>query len=247
LDQAGEHSIFPLAVPGFVMQSPAMETKTAADNLQVIRTLMERSAIYRRALAPLMTFAGLTGIAAAVAGCFFKIESVPGFVGYWIGVALVGVAGSLLLVRRQSIRIAEPFWSPPTRRVAQAMTPSLAAGLLAGVFAFLAWSKPSGAELPTGTNLDAGCIIWLPAVWAVLYGCALHAAGFFTPRGLRWFGWLFIAAGTVVFAWLLLGHRQDPPDTTWQGSHGLMGSLFGLLQLVYGIYLYLTGEEQGSK
>jgi len=227
------------------MQSVGMETQTAAENLQVIRTLMERSALYRRALAPLMTFAGLTGIAAAVAGCLLGIGSVPGFVGYWTSVAWVGVAGSLLLVRRQAIRSAEPFWSPPTRRVTQAMTPPLAAGFLTGVLVFVAaWMHPLAGDPPTGMSHDAGNIIWLPAVWAVFYGCALHAAGFFTPRGLRWFGWLFIAFGLAVLFWLLLGHRQDYPDASWQASHWLMGSLFGMLQFAYGVYLFLTGEEQ---
>ena len=35
-----------------------METNWAAEQLQTIRTLMERSAVYRRALAPIMLFAG---------------------------------------------------------------------------------------------------------------------------------------------------------------------------------------------
>ena len=38
-----------------------METNWAAEHLQVIRTLMERSAVYRRALAPIMTFNGAIG------------------------------------------------------------------------------------------------------------------------------------------------------------------------------------------
>jgi hypothetical protein len=39
-----------------------MESNWAAEQLQTIRTLMERSAVYRRALAPIMLFAGLTGL-----------------------------------------------------------------------------------------------------------------------------------------------------------------------------------------
>ena len=45
-----------------------MQSDWAAENLQVIRTLMERSAIYRRALGPMTTFAGGLGTAAAIAG-----------------------------------------------------------------------------------------------------------------------------------------------------------------------------------
>jgi hypothetical protein len=221
-----------------------MDTNQVSENLQVIRTLMERSALYRRALAPIMILAGLTGSVAAVAGCLLKIESAPGFVGYWMGVALIGVAGAFLLVRRQAMKSAEPFWSPPARRVAQALTPSLTAGFLISVLVFIVWSEPPTADPPTGMSNDAGNLIWLPAVWAVFYGCAMHAAGFFTPRGLRIFGWLFIAAGMAILFGLLLVHRQDCPDASWQGSHWLTGALFGFLQLAYGAYLFLTGAER---
>ena len=50
------------------MQSICMETKWAVDNLQTIRTLMERSALYRRALAPIMILAGTIGIAGGLTG-----------------------------------------------------------------------------------------------------------------------------------------------------------------------------------
>jgi hypothetical protein len=223
-----------------------METKQAAEHLQVIRTLMERSALYRRALAPIMTFAGVVGIAAAMAGCFLRIESGAGFIRYWMGVAFAGVAGAFLLVRRQALMNVEPFWSPPTRRVAQAMLPALTAGLLLGIWSLIMCSEKPVVDPPTGMYDDAGALIWLPAVWAVFYGCALHAAGYFTSRGFRLFGWLFIIAGMAVLFWLLAAHRQDFPDASWKESHWLMGIIFGLLQLAYGIYLYLTEKRRNE-
>ncbi|MCU0784042.1 MAG: hypothetical protein MUF81_08345 [Verrucomicrobia bacterium] len=217
----------------------------AAEHLQVIRTLMERSALYRRALAPVMTFAGLTGMAAAFVGVALRAETGPAFIAYWMAVALVGVAGTLMLVRRQALKSAEPFWSLPTRRVAQALLPSLTVGLLVGIWSFVAWSEKPVADPPTGTYDDAGQFIWLPALWAVFYGCALHAAGFFTSRGLKLLGWLYIAAGNAVLLWLFVTFRQDS-YTPWESSHWLMGFLFGLLQLACGIYLYFT-EKRGNE
>jgi hypothetical protein len=208
-----------------------MNPNWAEENLQTIRTLMERSALYRRALAPIMIFAGGTGVVAAVAGCLFRIQSAPGFIGYWMGVACLGVVGAFLLVRRQAMKSAEPFWSPPARRVAQAVAPPLTIGFLIGLWLLIACLEPSAVDPPTGVSDDAGSLIWLPAVWALFYGCALHAAGFFTSRGLRLFGWIFIVSGAAVFLWLLLTHRQDYPYVSWQACHGLMGILFGLLQL----------------
>src|SRR3974390_2283046 len=78
-----------------------MDSNLAAEHLQVIRTLMERSAVYRRALAPVMIFAGALGLSAAVVGWKLGIIQPKLFVGYWYGVAAVGVIGAFMMVRRQ--------------------------------------------------------------------------------------------------------------------------------------------------
>src|SRR5438552_2174347 len=98
-----------------------MESNWAAEHLQVIRTLMERSAVYRRALAPVMIYNGALGTAGALIGWGSHIDSPRGFILYWACVAAIGVVGSFLLVRRQALKESESFWSPPTRRVTQAM------------------------------------------------------------------------------------------------------------------------------
>ncbi len=219
-----------------------METNWAAEHLQVIRTLMERSALYRRALAPVMSSAGAIGVVAAFVGVALRAETGPTFIVYWMTVALIGVAGAFVLVRRQALKSAEPFWSPPTRRVAQALLPSLTAGLLVGAWSFVACCDKMSAVLPGAAHEDAGGLIWLPAVWAMFYGCALHAAGFFTSRGLKLLGWLYIVAGNVVLFWLLV-IRPDF-NASWGSSHWLMGFLFGLLQLIYGVYLYFTEKRK---
>jgi len=56
-----------------------MDSKWAEENLQTIRTLMERSAVYRRALAPIMLCAGTVGIIAAAAGLVFQLNSIHAF------------------------------------------------------------------------------------------------------------------------------------------------------------------------
>lgn len=223
-----------------------MESNKAAEHLQIIRTLMERSALYRRALAPIMVFAGATGIAAAAAGILLSVQSQRAFIGYWVSVALLGVVGAFLLVRRQALKSAEPFWSPPTRRVAQALCPALSVGLMLAVWVFVFCSKSADGTMTTESEDDAGQLCWMPALWAVFYGCALHAAGFFTSRGLRLFGWLFIAAGNGVLLWLVLLSAGEFADFPWQRSHWLMGILFGLFQLAYGTYLFVTGEERNE-
>src|SRR5437764_196908 len=212
-----------------------METNWAAEHLQVIRTLMERSAVYRRALAPVMTLTGVIGIAAALAGWLARIDSPRGFTIYWLLVSLAAVAGALVLVRREALQEGEPFWSPPTRRVTQALLPPLTAGLILSVLILL----ERGTTAPA-VEKEVAMMVRLPAAWIILYGCALHAAGFFMPRGMKMFGWAFVLAGCGLFA---LGVPEGLRSTHLY-AHGIMGFFFGALHLAYGVYLYFTEQRK---
>ena len=220
---------FLLAKISFVMQSSRMNPNWAEENLQTIRTLMERSAVYRRALAPIMLFSGVLGVAAAVAGLLFHINSTRAFVLLWLGTAIVAVAGAFLIARRQALKDNDAFWSPPTRRVAQALLPPLLAGMCLGIFP--AFFPHAANELTLGSTL----------VWIMFYGCALHAAGFFMPRGIKLFGWSFIACACGLFYAILLDFIHEDFNAHW-----IMGFFFGALHLAYGGYLYLTEKGKNA-
>jgi hypothetical protein len=194
-----------------------METNWATEHLQTIRTLMERSALYRRALAPVMTYVGFVGIVAALAAGYLRIKSDIQFEYFWLGVALVAIGGTLLLIRRQAIKQGEVFWSPPTRRIVQAIFPALLAGLI--------------TSMCIGDNVDVAI------VWTVFYALALHAAGFFMPRGIRLFAWLLLVLGLVA------GAIYELPTNRMFSGNQLMGFFFGFTHLAYGIYLYFTERK----
>ena len=223
----------------FVIQSIAMESNWAAEHLQTIRTLMERSALYRRALAPIMTYNGAVGTVAAIVGWSCKIDSPRGFILFWACVAGAALAGSFLLVRRQALKAGEPFWSPPTRRITQAMLPGLAAGMIIGAVFYFEVGPQQGTLWLDRNWVNVTCMFWLPLVWVVLYGCAFHAAGFFMPRGMRIFGWAFVVAGCGLFATGVPDHI-DRLDF----AYGIMGTFFGVLHLAYGVYLYFTEQRR---
>jgi len=199
-----------------------MNPKWAEENLQTIRTLMERSAVYRRALAPILLFAGILGLLASSVAMYFRINEPRQFATFWLGVACVAVAGAFLLARRQALSDKEPFWSPPTRRVAHALLPPLLCGLFVGILMTMLgnWIMDFAIAL----------------VWLLFYGCALHSAGFFMVRSIRWFAWLFIlgAIGLV-----LMRQTTSSSLQPWAGNV-VMGFFFGFLHLIYGVYLYLT-------
>jgi hypothetical protein len=204
-----------------------MDSNWASEHLQTIRTLMERAAIYRRALAPVMLGSGVIGVAAAIVPCFYEIRSNRAFAVFWMSVGVVAITTAYLLVRRQALREREPFWSPPTRRITEALIPPFFAGCAVGVLLVV-------------FDYLLGPAAWHAAVaWVILYGCALSAAGFFTPRGLALFGRALVLLGC---AGLLLA-LVIPGDTT-VAAHYLMGTCFGVLHLAYGIYLYFTERRR---
>ena len=75
----------------------------------------------------------LLGIAGAVVPCFVGLKTDRAFSVFWLLIGLLALAVSFLLVRRQAIKDAEPFWSLPTRRVAFALLPPFVVGLAAGI------------------------------------------------------------------------------------------------------------------
>jgi hypothetical protein len=207
-----------------------MESNWAAEHLQVIRTLMERSALYRRALAPIMIFTGVVGLVGGLLGWVLNISLAQAFVGYWAGVGVLALSGSFLLVRRQAIKEREPFWSPPTRRVAQALAGPLLIGSVAGLLALVC---------PGWDFLQPWA---LPGFWMLLYGCALTAAGFFMHRGIKLLGWLFVACGCALMAM----RCQTAASLSLADGHKVMGGVFGGLHLAYGIYLYFTEPRRNE-
>jgi hypothetical protein len=214
-----------------------MNDQWAAENLQTIRTLMERAAVYRRALAPVMSVTGVIGLGAALTGWKAQIVAPGPFILFWLCVAVVSLTAGLLLIRRQALQQAEPLWSPPTRRVTQAMLPPLLAGLILGVVAILAGTGENQALAPSYYHN-----VSVPLLWVILYGCAVHAAGFFMQRGIRVFGWLILILGCAGFA---LGRPATDSGLVDMG-YGVMGTVFGLLHLVYGIYLFATEKREPS-
>ncbi|MDG1831772.1 MAG: hypothetical protein P8J63_00965, partial [Verrucomicrobiota bacterium] len=68
-----------------------MSTQWAEENLNTIRTLMERASVYRRTLAPVAIAVGALGMAAAGLAERMGWTGQNNFAGYWLGVGVVTV------------------------------------------------------------------------------------------------------------------------------------------------------------
>ena len=207
-----------------------MENNWASENLLTIRTLMERSSIYRRALAPIMMVTGVIGSAASLGQCFCSAQSNTAFATLWMVTAFIAFVTVLLLVRRQALKDSEPFWSMPTRRVWQGLLPNFFVGLAVCILFIIPGLVPAGMS-------------WvLPPIWMLFYGCGLHAAGFFMQRSIKLFGWMFVVFGVAtLFGFILL-----PTLQTAKVAHYAMGIFFGAVHLAFGIYLFFTETRKNE-
>ena len=200
-----------------------MQPNWAEENLQVIRTLMERAGLYRRALAPVMLSVGMIGLTAGALGSSVSGRTFTGFLAYWICVCLLSIAVAMAISRKQAMKSDEAFWSPATRRVAGAFLPGLVSG--AGVTAVL--------RMLGGGNAQDG-VLFVP-IWLIFYGCGLHAAGWFVSRGMRKLAWGFILCGIVLLSSVYFWEKLP--------AHWLMGATFGGLHLLAAAYLYFTEKR----
>jgi hypothetical protein len=188
---------------------------------------MERAALYRRTLAPIMLYVGAVGTLAGLGGLVIGINALAVFYAWWLLAAVLAVAGAFVIARRQAVRDGERFWSPPTLRVAEAMAPPLAAGLVLSLALVMVDAAP-----PRGLFVLAN---------ALFYGCAVHAAGFFMPRGMKLFGWMLIVLSAAGSASLVM---VEPAVAGPRLAHAVMGCVFGALHLAYGAYLYITERRE---
>ncbi|MCX7872252.1 MAG: hypothetical protein N2487_03090 [Verrucomicrobiae bacterium] len=213
-----------------IWKALAMENNWAVENLQTIRTLMERSALYRRALAPVMFLVGGIGLIFGILGAFIVKSSLE-FVLWWFAAGIIAIVGTLLLVRKQALKDEESFWSAPTKRVVYSLCPSLFAGILAGISVIFSEKE------------HAISISVLPALWIVFYGIALNSAGFFMQRGMKLFGLLLTILGSLMIAIYPLWNFAP----NFESSNAIMGAFFGIIHLAYGVYLHFTEKQSETK
>jgi hypothetical protein len=192
-----------------------MDPNQAARNLEVIRTLMERTTRYQLLTAHAGLAAGCLAGTGALLFVFLDPANPRHFAAVWglvfAGSLLATAVGTLMRGRETG----EKVWSRPARAVVGALAPALAAAAVFTVFFF-----------------SRGMHLWLPGVWMLCYGQGALATSAYAPTAIRWLGLLMLLAAPVTLA---LGP---------QWSIALMGVVFGLGHVGLGVLLLITERQQ---
>lgn len=206
------------------------ERSRAAEDLRVIRSLMERATIYRAISAPTALVGGLLAVATSAALCFFlrdrPVETSERdcqlFAATWLVVLFLVLAVNAFFVRREAHRQGRPFISPGAKLAIRAVIPCLIIPAIATVWFF--------------RNADPIDEIVIVCVWTAFYGLALLATALFAPLALTLLGWAFLLSSLVI-AWWPKSFTFDPHNYFPSLA---MGATFGLFHLIYAVCIWTT-------
>ncbi len=192
-----------------------MDARQAARNLEVIRTLMERTCQYQL----LTARAGLgAGTVAGIGALLFLVLDAQNpwhFGAVWAAVfagSLLAATVSIILRGRER---GERVWSRPARAVLMALAPSVFAALALSVFFFA-----------------RGEHLWLPGVWMLCYAQGALATSAYAPSPIRWLGLAALVLGCLTL-WL---------GPTWATL--MMGLVFGAGHMGLGVALLVAERRE---
>lgn len=224
------------------------DRERAAENLKVIRALMERATVYRAISWPTALFGGVLAIILSSLLYFREKLAVAGgedaptlmseaaWVICWLVALVVTVGFNSALIARKSARDESSFLSPGLKMALRALVPPMLVGGVLGV----------GHALST-----AGTAAGTAAIWVLCYGLALLATISIAPRSIRWLGWAFLVFGVAAYAmvWSDGGHPLPfigviaPMESPMLEANLIMGVTFGGLHLVYGLIVMILSRR----
>jgi hypothetical protein len=194
-----------------------MDARQAARNLEVIRTLMERTCQYQLLTARAALVAGSLAGAGALLLAVRDPANPWAFGAVWATVFAGSLFATCLGTILRGRRRGEPLWSRQARTVLLALAPALFSALALSVFFFA-----------------RGEHLWLPGVWMLCYGQGALATAAYAPAPIRWLGVTVLLLGAVT---LWLGPDWAVP---------MMGLVFGLGHIGLGSALLVVERRQSA-
>src|SRR5439155_12817618 len=141
-----------------------MDAQQAARNLEVIRTLMERTCQYQLLTAKAGLAAGSLAAIGALSFLLLDPANPWHFGAVWASVFVGSLLATTISTVLRGRQRGERVWSRQARTVLFALTPSLFAALALSVYFFAQEHH-----------------LWLPGVWMLCYGQAALATSAYAP------------------------------------------------------------------
>ena len=187
-------------------EQPASIHDHALDNLRFIRATLEQAGSFTAVPGIGGVLMGITALGAAAIAAVQPTQLLWFYV--WCIEAVVAFLIGGLAMMHKARAVSSPLLSAPGRRFALAFAPAIFAGALLTIILF----REHRIDL-------------LPAIWLLLYGCAVMAGGALSVRSVPVMGMLFIVLGTLTLF----------VPATW--GNELMAIGFGGLHIVTGLYI----------
>lgn len=196
--------------------------QTAIEHLCVIRSLLEKSQVYRAVSAPAALCGGLLALAASYAALHAHKFSTHLFLVQWLVILGITSALNFFLLHREAICRSQPFFSEGMRMALRAFLPPMLVGGVLGI-----------------------CLIWFRAdanlgslVWILCYALALLSTSHFSPRSLVRLGWAFLIVGIALTVWYFARKTDGQANSATLASL-FLGSTFGLLHVAYAVAVFV--------
>ena len=193
------------------------EQERAAQNLETIRSMMQRATVYRMISGPTALFAG---VLVFVTVLFAPFDSWDWKLTWFCVAGLVMALNTMLVVAKAKKENASVF-SPGLRMGLRALLPAMIIGFFIGAI------EPRGYSP-----------IILSWVWMLCYGVALMSTGSFAPRSLWLLGAAFMLSGLYCFYRWPTGFHESIGGST------LMAITFGGYHLIYGLYVIFIENKR---
>jgi hypothetical protein len=186
-----------------------MDRERAEQNLELIRTLMERTTRYEHLSARAGLQVGVVAIVGSASFYWLDATNARVFTMVWGVVLLVSLAISAVEHIREVRAAGAPLWSRPAREIVRALLPAFT---MATVLTVQAYTHHRHLELP--------------GIWMLCYGCGALATFTYAPPVVCPMGIGFLVLGAVSL-WLGAAWSTIMMGIAFGGGHLLLGA--GLL------------------
>lgn len=194
---------------GSTSAMPSVDQQRAEQNLELIRTLMERANRYEYLSARAGLQVGGIAVAGALSFRWLSAADPFAFGAVWFVVFWLSVG---VMVREQVREVRDagvPLWTRPAREIVRALVPAMTLSALLSLHAFA-----------HGRHLE------LPGVWMLCYGVGALATTTYAPAVVAQMGFAFMISGALTL-WLGPAWSVTMMGLVFGGGHLLLGA--GLL------------------